>query len=93
MAIKPYQRLLAKVSCVEPLFPRCLFLNANADEQSGDSMSVELGDMVNVFDGPMAELEGIFKERKGEKRVLLLASLLGTESTIEVDALMLQKAV
>ena len=46
----------------------------------------------HVFDGPMAGLEGIFKERKGESRALLLAKLLGTVSTIEVDALMLKKA-
>ena len=54
---------------------------------------VEPGDKVRVFDGPLAGLEGIFKERKGEKRALLMAKLLGTESTLEVDALLLQKAV
>ena len=58
-----------------------------------DPVPVEPGDKVKVFDGPMAGLTGIFKERKGEQRALLLATLLGTESTVEVDALMLQKAV
>lgn len=58
-----------------------------------DPVPVEPGDRVKVFDGPLAGLEGIFRERKGETRALLLASLLGTESTIEVDALLLQKAV
>jgi transcriptional antiterminator RfaH len=52
-----------------------------------------LGDKVRVFDGPLAGLEGIFKERKGEKRALLLAKLLGAEATLEVDALLLQKLV
>jgi len=56
-----------------------------------DPVPVEPGDRVKVFDGPFAGLEGIFKERKGEKRALLLASLLGTESNVEVDALLLQK--
>jgi transcriptional antiterminator RfaH len=56
-----------------------------------DPVPVAPGDKVKVFDGPLAGLEGIFKERKGEKRALLLAKLLGTESTVEVDALMLQK--
>ena len=136
MAINPYQRRSEKKLRVEPLFPRYLFLNANADEQSLgpvrstrgvatlvrfgmelarlpevviravnsrcdpatglvrlDPVPVAPGDKVKVFDGPLAGLEGIFKERKGEKRALLLASLLGTESTIEVDAMMLQKAV
>ena len=134
MAINPYQRRSASKLRVEPLFPRYLFLNANADQQSLgpvrstrgvatlvrfgmelarlpeqviqavsnrcdpetglvklDPVPVEPGDKVKVFDGPLAGLEGIFKERKGEKRALLLAMLLGTESTIEVDALMLQK--
>jgi transcriptional antiterminator RfaH len=56
-----------------------------------EPVPVEVGDKVKVFDGPMAGLEGIFKERKGEKRALLLAKLLGAEATLEVDALLLQK--
>ncbi len=135
MAINPYQRRSASKLRIEPLFPRYLFLNANADQQSLgpvrstrgvatlvrfgtelarlpevviravnsrcdpetglvrlDPVPVVPGDKVKVFDGPLAGLEGIFKERKGKKRALLLATLLGTESTIEVDALMLQKA-
>ena len=134
MAINPYQRRSASKLRIEPLFPRYLFLNANADKQSLgpvrstrgvatlvrfgmelarlpevviravnnrcdpetglvrlDPVPVAPGDKVKVFDGPLAGLEGIFKERKGEKRALLLAMLLGTESTIEVDAMMLQK--
>jgi transcriptional antiterminator RfaH len=70
-------------------------VNSRCDPESGlvklDPVPVAPGDKVKVFDGPLAGLEGIFKERKGEKRALLLASLLGTESTIEVDAMMLQK--
>jgi transcriptional antiterminator RfaH len=134
MAINPYQHRSEKNLRIEPLFPRYLFLNAIADQQSLgpvrstrgvatlvrfgmelarlpeivikaidnrcdpetglvrlEPVPVNAGDKVKVFDGPMAGLEGIFKERKGEKRALLLATLLGTESTIEVDAMMLQK--
>ena len=135
MAVNPYQRRSEKTLRIEPLFPRYLFLNANADQQSlgpvrstrgvatlvrfGMELArlpetvielinnrrdpetglvklnpdpVEPGDFVKVFDGPLAGLQGIFKERKGETRALLLAKLLGTESTVEVDALMLQRA-
>ena len=70
-------------------------INSHCDPATGlirlDPVPVNPGDKVKVFDGPLAGLEGIFKERKGEKRALLLAMLLGTESTVEVDALMLQK--
>ena len=70
-------------------------INRRRDPASGlvklDPVPVEPGDKVKVFDGPLAGLEGIFKERKGEKRALLLAMLLGAESTVEVDALLLQK--
>ena len=70
-------------------------VNSRCDPETGlvklDPVPVAPGDKVKVFDGPLAGLEGIFKERKGEKRALLLAKLLGTESTVEVDALMLQK--
>ncbi|NCF64231.1 MAG: transcription/translation regulatory transformer protein RfaH [Gammaproteobacteria bacterium] len=136
MAVNPYQRRTDRKPRIEPLFPRYLFLNANADQQSlgpvrstrgvvslvrfGKQLAtmpepvmdaiyrrsdpetglvrlepvpVEVGDRVRVFDGPFAGIEGIFKERKGEKRALLLMGMLGTESTVEVDALLLQKAV
>jgi transcriptional antiterminator RfaH len=72
-------------------------VNSRRDPESGlvklDPAPVAPGDKVKVFDGPLAGLEGIFKERKGEKRALMLATLLGTESTIEVNAMMLQKAM
>lgn len=56
-----------------------------------DPVPVEPGDTVKVFDGPLAGLQGVFQERKGESRALMLMSLLGTTSTVEVDALLLQK--
>ena len=136
MAVNPYQRRSRHTPRVEPLFPRYLFLNAIADQQSlgpvrstiGVSnlvsfgmqlidvpdliittirnrcdpatglvelkpVPVEVGDRVKVFDGPFAGIEGIFRERKGQSRALLLMSMLGTESTVEVDAMMLQKAM
>ncbi len=136
MAINPYQRRTARKPRIESLFPRYLFLNANADQQSLgpvrstrgvcslvrfgtelatmpervielisrrrdpdtglirlDPVPVELGDKVRVFDGPLAGLEGVFRERKGQNRALLLMSMLGTESTVEVDALLLQKTM
>lgn len=58
-----------------------------------DPVPVEPGDKVKVFDGPFAGIEGIFRERKGSDRALLLISMLGTTSTVEVDALLLQKAI
>ena len=71
-------------------------INRRCDPDSGlvrlDPAPVQPGDKVRVFDGPLAGLEGIFRERKGATRALLLAQLLGTESTVEVDALLLQKA-
>jgi transcriptional antiterminator RfaH len=134
MAVNPYQRRSARRLRIEPLFPRYLFLNAVADQQSLgpvrstrgvatlvrfgtrlahiservielighrrdpetglirlDPVPVEVGDRVRVFDGPLAGLEGIFRERKGSNRALLLMKMLGTESTVEVDALLLQK--
>ena len=135
MAINPYQRRSLGQARIEPLFPRYLFLNAVADQQSLgpvrstrgvcslirfgmriatvpahmmqaierrldphtglvqlDPVPVGVGDKVKVFDGPFAGIEGIFRERKGTTRALLLVKMLGTESTVEVDAMLLQKA-
>ena len=136
MALNPYQRRTAQKPRIEPLFPRYLFLNAQADRQSLgpvrstrgvcslvrfgrelatmpervidtikrrldpesglirlDPVPAGEGDRVRVFDGPLAGLEGIFRERKGDNRALLLMKMLGTVSTVEVDALLLQKVV
>ena len=135
MAVNPYQRRTERKPRIEPLFPRYLFLNAVADQQSlgpvrstrgvctlvrfGVQLAqvpqiivdaigrrldpatglvqlqpvpVKVGDKVKVFDGPFAGIEGIFRQRKGKERALLLVSMLGTRSTVEVDALLLQKA-
>ena len=134
MAINPYQRRSASTPRIEPLFPRYLFLNAVADQQSlgpvrstrgvcslvrfGMELAhvpefiidtihrrcdpatglvqlqpvpVAVGDKVKVFDGPFAGIEGIFRQRKGKDRALLLVSMLGTTSTVEVGALLLQR--
>lgn len=136
MAINPYQRRTERKPRIEPLFPRYLFLNAVADQQSLgpvrstrgvsnlvrsgmqlvtmpepvigtirrrcdaetgliklDPVPVVPGDKVRVFDGPLAGIEGIFTERKGANRALLLMRLLGTETTVEVESLLLQKAM
>ena len=56
-----------------------------------DPVRVKPGDKVKVFDGPLSGLEGIFRENRGEARALLLMTLLGRESAVEVEALHLQK--
>ena len=58
-----------------------------------DPVPVEVGDKVKVFDGPLAGIEGLFQEQTGESRALLLMSLLGRESRVEVNALHLKKAM
>ena len=67
------------------------------DPESGlvklEPVPVAVGDRVRVYDGPFAGIEGIFRERKGKNRALLMMSMLGTESTVEVDALLLKRAV
>ena len=72
-------------------------INQRCDPETGlvklDPVPVEVGDKVKVFDGPLAGLQGIFKERKGENRALLMMKMLGTISTLEVDSLLLQKVV
>lgn len=136
MAVNPYQRRTERHSRIEPLFPRYLFLNAIADQQSLgpvrstrgvcslvrsgmqlvtmpdlvintirqrcdpetglvqlEPVPVKIGDRVRVFDGPLAGIEGVFRERKGETRAVLLMRLLGTETIVEVESLLLQKAM
>lgn len=69
-------------------------INNRCDQETGlvklEPVPVKIGEKVRVFDGPLAGLEGIFQERKGPNRALLLMKLLGTESTVEVDPMLLK---
>lgn len=71
-------------------------LKSRQDEVSGLVQlapdDVQPGQRVRVFDGPLAGLEGVFRERCSATRSLLLMSILGRESTVEVDSLLLQSA-
>lgn len=57
-----------------------------------DPVPCRSGDRVRVFDGPLSGLEGVLSEYRGERRAALLLSLLGRETSVEVDALLLQRA-
>jgi len=50
------------------------------------------GDNVCMFDGPLVGLKGILKEHCSKTRAILLLNILGSETTVEVDSLLLQKA-
>lgn len=136
MAENPYQRRSKKHQrIVEPLFPRYLFLKANASQQNlapvrstkgvlsmvrfgielavvpesvihaikacveKDTglikikpVSIKAGDKVRVFDGPLAGISGIVQEKNSNNRTLILMELLGRPTTVELDALNLQRA-
>ena len=70
-------------------------LRARADQATGlialDSIGLNNGDKVRVFDGPFATLEGVFKEYRGRTRSLLLLEILGRETAVEIDARILQR--
>jgi transcriptional antiterminator RfaH len=75
---------------IEAISQRC-------DPETGliklDATPVDIGDRVKVFDGPFAGIEGVFQKQKGRDRALLLVSILGTESTVEVETMLLKKAM
>lgn len=56
-------------------------------------LELQPGDRVRVFQGPLAGTEAIFKARSGKERVLLLMDLLGRQTTVQVDALSLRRAI
>lgn len=58
-----------------------------------EPLPIKAGDKVRVFDGPLAGIDGIVAERSSAKRALVLMELLGRPTRVEVDAMMLQKAV
>ena len=135
LAENPYQRRRKRHQrMIEPLFPRYLFLNAIADQQSlapvrstrgvcslvrfGMKLatvpqgiihsikarispetglvqlqpaSLNPGDKVKVFDGPLAGLKGILQERCSQTRSILLLKIMGGETTVQLDSMLLHK--
>lgn len=71
-------------------------LRARQNPETGlialEATPLDLGDRVRVFDGPFAGAEGILQQRCGQDRSLLLLKMLGRETTVEVDSLLLQRA-
>ena len=70
-------------------------INNRCDPETGlvnlDPVPVEPGDFVKVFDGPLAGIKGILQEHCSETRSILLLKILGRETTVEVDSLLMQK--
>jgi transcriptional antiterminator RfaH len=56
-----------------------------------DSIVLDSGDKVRVCDGPLASLEGVFKEHQGRTRSILLLEILGREAAVKIDARLLQR--
>ena len=71
-------------------------LQARQDPETGlialEATPLNQGDRVRVFDGPFAGAEGILQQRCGQDRSLLLLKMLGRETIVEVDSLLLQRA-
>jgi len=71
-------------------------LRAKQDEGNGlvqlQPAELRRGDRVRIFDGPLAGLEGVFRASCGMTRASLLLNLLGRETALEVDSLLLQRA-
>ena len=45
-------------------------------------LQFETGDYVTVTEGPLRGLQGIFKENRGEKRVVILLNILGRANSV-----------
>ena len=56
-----------------------------------DSPKLNSGDKVRVCGGPLAALEGVFKEHQGRTRSILLIEILGREAAVKVDGRLLQR--
>ena len=75
---------------VQQPFPAEL-LQSLKDMQSSSNNSIDPqdifkpGDAVELIDGPMAGLKGIFKARNSQERVIVLFDILGAETKLNVS--------
>jgi transcriptional antiterminator RfaH len=71
------------------------FIQNGRDPDSGlvrlKPVPVAPGDKVKVFDGPLTGAEGLLQACCGERRALLLLDIMGRQTTVEVDRMLLQK--
>jgi transcriptional antiterminator RfaH len=71
------------------------FIQNRRDPDSGlvrlKPVPVAPGDKVKVFDGPLTGAEGLLQACCGERRALLLLDIMGRQTTVEVDRMLLQK--
>jgi len=83
-----------ELACIPETVIRAIL--GRCDPDSGlvrlDPVQVEPGDKVRVFDGPLAGVDGLFQAENGEDRALLLIEIMGRQTRVEVDRLLLQKA-
>lgn len=82
-----------ELACIPETVIRAIL--GRCDPDSGlvrlDPVPVEPGDKVRVFDGPLAGADGLFQAESGEDRALLLIEMMGRQTRVEVDRLLLQK--
>lgn len=57
-----------------------------------DGITLVSGDKVRVADGPLAALEGVFKEHRGRNRSLMLLEILGRKIAVDINRRFLQRA-
>jgi len=71
-------------------------LKARVDPAIGlipaDTMTLARGDKVQIDEGPLGALEGVFKEHRGQTRSLLLIEMLGRQTAVEIDSRLVKKA-
>lgn len=88
---------LIRAGVVPSTVPAALIasLKARLDPASGwirtHTAGLKAGDSVQVIDGPLAPLEGIFREHRGQRRSLLLLEILGRNTSVEVDSRALRR--
>lgn len=71
-------------------------LKARMDPITGlislQSKALKRGDIVRIFHGPFAALEGVFAEYRSQSRSLLLMQILGQETAVEMDTCFMQRS-
>jgi transcriptional antiterminator NusG len=68
-----------------------LFARMNADKVE-HSIDLEVGDIVNIIDGPFKDLEGKIEDVDAERgKVRVLVAMFGRETPVEIDFLQVKK--
>ena len=61
-------------------------------DQPAENVYFRAGEQVEIIDGPLTSLSGVFESSKGDERVIVLLNLINQQQRIELSSRQLRRS-